>query len=112
MPAGARGAVVRGGGVRLPGPGHGWVRRLGGRPGARHDRLSLDGNPLGGGYRDNLAASKAAGTPVEWDTFGTDTRIVVAPVTSGARRPVLSSSTGRDAWQLGPVVVVTYPRPV
>jgi hypothetical protein len=92
-------------------PGQATIGFIGweGDRGLTADQLSLGGTPLGGGDRDNLAAGRAAGTPAGWNTLGTDARVVGASFPGGGRRPTLTATTGRDAWLLGPVVVVTPP---
>lgn len=74
------------------------------------EQLRLDGARLGGGPdRDNIAASRADGTPAGWNTFGVDARVLDTAVSDRTGQPVLTSTGGRDAWLLGPVALVTPP---
>ncbi|MPZ28534.1 MAG: sigma-70 family RNA polymerase sigma factor [Micromonosporaceae bacterium] len=71
------------------------------------EQLRLDGAPLGGGDRDNLAGSRSDGNPTGWNTLGVDARVLGASVGGGGDQPTLTATSGRDAWLLGPVAVVT-----
>lgn len=73
------------------------------------DQLQLDGAPPGGGDRDNAVASRTDGTPAGWNTLGVDARVLDTSVSGSADLPTLAASTGRDAWLLGPVALVTPP---
>jgi hypothetical protein len=104
--------------VRVPGPGDAGVgpaspspARVGlvaweGDRGLRADRMTLGGRPLGGPDEDpdNVAASRAAGTPAGWTTFGVDARVLAGTAGPGATS-ALRAVTRQDAFLLGPLAV-------
>jgi RNA polymerase sigma factor (sigma-70 family) len=64
------------------------------------DRVTLGGRSIG----ENVAASRAAGTPDGWHTFGTDARRLSTRISGSAS---LTATAGDDAWLLGPMAVLT-----
>ncbi|GLI00437.1 sigma-70 family RNA polymerase sigma factor [Phytohabitans aurantiacus] len=64
------------------------------------DRVTLGGRSLG----DNVAASRASGTPDGWHTFGTDARRLSTRISGSAS---LTATAGDDAWLLGPMALTT-----
>jgi hypothetical protein len=66
--------------------------------GTTGDSLSLSGAKLGGANQNNIARSQSDGTPANWNTFGTDARLLTG--TLGAGGTVTAATTG-DTWLLG-----------
>jgi hypothetical protein len=74
------------------------VTRYPGRP-AHAGQVRLGGL---GEDPDNVAASRGAGTPARWTTFGVDARVLTGTAPPGATSR-LRTVTGQDAFVLGPL---------
>jgi RNA polymerase sigma factor (sigma-70 family) len=74
------------------------------------DRLRLGPTPLGGADAGNIAASRTGGTPVGWNTFGVDARVLNGAMPAVPREHTVTANTNGDAWLLGVIALVTPER--
>jgi hypothetical protein len=71
--------------------------------GTSGDSLSLGAGKLGGTNQNNIARSQTDGTPSNWNTFGTDARVLTGTLAASG---TLTATTTGDTWLLGALALL------